>query len=214
MSKNISTILFDLDGTLIDTNALIHASFKHTFDYYGYTFSDEAILQFNGPPLYATFRDINEALAEEMVATYREHNLAHHNDYVKAFPDVVFVLEQLQRHGIKMGIVSAKMRPGVELGIDVTGIHHFFDSIVTVDDVHQPKPHPEPVLKGMKALNGEPESTLMVGDNYHDIESGKNAGVLTAGVSWSLKGEAFLASLEPTYMIKEMSDILKIAGVS
>lgn len=210
----IKTILFDLDGTLIDTNALIQASFKHTFDHYGYTFSDEEILQFNGPPLYHTFRDVNEVLADDMVDTYREHNLAHHNDYVAAFPDVVDVLEKLKQNGIKMGIVSAKMRTGVELGLEVTGILHYFDSIVTMDDVHQPKPHPEPVLKGMKELDGEPGSTLMVGDNYHDIESGKNAGVQTVGVSWSMKGHDYLASLEPTYMIKGMNDLLRIVEVS
>jgi pyrophosphatase PpaX len=210
---SIETILFDLDGTLIDTNELIQESFRHTFDHYGYTFSDEEMLQFNGPPLLHTFSKLNERLAGEMVKTYREHNLEHHNNYVKAFPNVKEVLRVLADHGVRMGIVSAKMRPGVKLGLEVTGIDSFFETIVSVDDVHHPKPHPEPVLKAMKAVDGKPETTLMVGDNYHDIESGKNAGTQTAAVAWSLKGEAFLQSFKPSYIMQDMTDLLEIVGV-
>jgi len=210
---SIETILFDLDGTLIDTNELIHKSFEYTFDQYGYSFSQEEILQFNGPPLIKTFTDINPDLAEDMLETYRKHNLEHHNDYVKLFPNVKETLEILQANGKRLGIVSAKMRSGVVLGLEVTGIKHFFDAIVAIDDVKNPKPHPEPVLKGLKGLSGKPDSSLMVGDNYHDIESGKNAGLKTIAVGWSLKGEEYLQQFNPTYMIKDMRELLPIAGV-
>ncbi len=210
---SIKTILFDLDGTLIDTNELIHNSFEHTFAYYGYSFTREEILQFNGPPLIDTFSDLDPDLAEEMITTYRKHNLEHHNDYVKLFPNVKETLAELHGAGIKMGIVSAKMRPGVELGLEITGIDPFFDSIVTIDDIKNPKPHPEPVLKGLSALDGKPESSIMVGDNYHDIESGKNAGLQTVAVAWSLKGEKYLQQFNPTYTIDDMKDLLKIVGV-
>lgn len=210
---SIETILFDLDGTLIDTNELIHKSFEYTFDQYGYSFSQEEILQFNGPPLIKTFTDINPDLAEDMLETYRKHNLEHHNDYAKLFPNVKETLEILQANGKRLGIVSAKMRSGVVLGLEVTGIKHFFDAIVAIDDVKNPKPHPEPVLKGLKGLSGKPDSSLMVGDNYHDIESGKNAGLKTIAVGWSLKGEEYLQQFNPTYMIKDMRELLPIAGV-
>src|SRR5690625_714201 len=210
---SIETVLFDMDGTLIDTNELIHKSFEYTLGYYGYTFTHEEILQFNGPPLIATFTNLNPDLAEEMVETYREHNLEHHNDYVKLFPNVKETLEILQQQGKKMGIVSAKMRPGVELGLEITGIENFFDTIVSVDDVENPKPHPEPVLKAMKNIGGKLETSIKVGDNYHDIESGKNAGMKTVAVSWSLKGEEYLQKFNPTYMIDDMRDLLPIAGV-
>ena len=209
---SIETILFDLDGTLIDTNELIHQSFEYTFNYYGYSFTREEILQFNGPPLIKTFTEINPDLAEEMIITYRKHNLEHHNDYVKLFPNVKETLKALHDAGKRMGIVSAKMRPGVELGLEVTGIRSFFDTIVAVDDVQNPKPHPEPVLRGAKALAAELKRSLMVGDNYHDIESGKNAGVKTAGVAWSLKGKEYLQKFNPTYMLEDMRDLLPIVG--
>ncbi|MEI3607442.1 pyrophosphatase PpaX [Pseudogracilibacillus sp. SE30717A] len=210
---SIKTILFDLDGTLIDTNELIHNSFEHTFTHYGYSFTREEILQFNGPPLIQTFTDLNPELAEEMITTYRKHNLEHHNDYVQLFPNVKETLATLHQAGIKMGIVSAKMRPGVQLGLKVTGIDSYFDTIVSVDDVQNPKPHPEPVLKGLRNLDGDTESAIMVGDNYHDIESGKNAGLQTVAVAWSLKGKEYLQDFKPTYMIEDMRDLLPIVGV-
>src|SRR5699024_9090036 len=127
--------------------ALIHESFVYTLDHYGLTFTDEEILTFNGPPLIDTFTNINPDLAEEMVETYRVHNLANHDDYVTIFPHVEETLQKLQEQGIKMAVVSAKMRHGVELGLELTNIRQYFDVIVSVDDITHPKPHPEPVLK-------------------------------------------------------------------
>lgn len=214
MSKNIKTILFDLDGTLIDTNALIQASFKHTFDVYGYQFSEEEMMQFNGPPLEKTFTSLNAAAAEEMIQTYRQHNLANHNHYVKLFPGVERTLDQLKERGVAMGIVSTKKRSGVELGLEVTGLTKYFDTIITFDDVDQAKPHPEPVLKAIYELNREKAGTLMIGDNYHDIVSGQNARVQTAGVAWSQKGASFLEAYHPTYMLREMADLLSMTEVA
>src|SRR5699024_66247 len=109
-----------------------------------------------------------------------------------------------------MTVVYAKMRTGVELGLELTGLIDFFQTIVAVDDVSHAKPHPEPVFKGMEALHGKASSTLMVGDNYDDIEAGKNAGVQTAGVNWSVRGAAYLQQFKPTCMIDSMTDLLQL----
>jgi len=210
---SINTVLFDMDGTLIDTNALIHESFVHTFNHYGLSYTDEEILSFNGPPLQETFMNINPELAGEMIDTYRAHNIANHDKYVKVFPTVVETLERLKKRNIKMAVVSAKMRKGVELGLEMTNLRQYFDSIVSVDDVNNPKPHPEPVIKAMEQLGGIKETSLMIGDNSHDIESGNKAGMKTVGVKWSSKGEDFLKQYNPTFMIDEMRDILNIVGV-
>lgn len=210
---HIRTILFDLDGTLINTNELIQKSFKHTFEAFGYQFSDETIRSFNGPPLMETFRKIDPKQAEKMLKTYQEHNHAYHDQYVTAFPNVKDTLIDLEKRNIRLGVVTTKMRKGALMGLRLTGIESFFDTIITLDDVKHPKPHPEPVIKAMNDLQAEAASTLMVGDNYHDIEAGKNAGVSTVGVSWSAKGKAFLLQYNPTYMIDDMKDLLEIVGV-
>lgn len=210
---SIRTILFDLDGTLIDTNELINASFQHTFDHYNLTFTPEEILEFNGPPLIETFQNINPDNADNMIATYRDHNLAAHDSYVTAFPEVVETIEELKKRQIKLGIVTTKMTKSVNMGLTLTGLDRFFDTIITLDDVTYAKPHAEPVLKAMEELEADPATTLMVGDNHHDIESGKNAGVQTAGVAWSRKGKERLLQYNPNYMLEQMTDLLKIAGI-
>lgn len=209
----IKTVLFDFDGTLIDTNDLIYHSFDYTFKKFGYSFTEEEILQFNGPPLRETFSKINPELAEEMIETYREHNAAHHAEYVKLFPNVKETLDILQEKGYDLGVVTAKMREGVEQGMEITGIGSYFDTIITIDDVTNPKPHPEPVLKALEKLNAVPDTAIMIGDNYHDIIAGNKAGTKTAGVSWSVKGKEYLKQFNPTYMLEDMTDLLAIVGV-
>ncbi|WP_373893355.1 pyrophosphatase PpaX [Virgibacillus sp. CBA3643] len=211
---SIRTILFDLDGTLIDTNDLIIASFDHTFKHYNLSFTNEEISEFNGPPLVDTFQKIDPDRAEQMIETYRVHNHANHDNYVTAFPQVVDTIEQLKNNGIKLGVVTTKMTKAVTMGLTLTGLDSFFDSVITLDDVTHLKPHPEPVIKAMEELDADAASTLMVGDNYHDIESGKNAGVKTAGVAWAHKGKKRLLEYNPTYMLEEMRDLLKITADS
>ncbi|MFD1038848.1 pyrophosphatase PpaX [Virgibacillus byunsanensis] len=211
--SSIRTILFDLDGTLIDTNELIIASFVHTFQHYGKEFTREEIIEFNGPPLRETFENTYPDQVEEMIETYREHNLYHHDNYVKLFPNVVETLERLKSENIQLGIVTTKMRKTAEKGLKATGIEHFFDLIIALDDVVHAKPHPEPVLKAMEQFDAHPKTTLMVGDNPHDIKSGINAGVQTAAVAWTFKGKERLQAYNPTYMLNDMEDLLKIVGV-
>lgn len=209
---SINTVLFDLDGTVVDTNELITRSFEYTFEQYGLTFSKEEILSFNGPPLIDTFTKIDPNKAMEMMETYREHNTKYHDKYLTVYPNVKETLEALRARGKKLGIVTAKIRSGAIHSLETARLKSYFDIIVAVDDVTHSKPHPEPVIKAMNELGGVPRSTIMIGDNYHDIEAGKNAGVYTAGVAWSIKGRDFLESLNPTYMIEDMKDILTIVG--
>ncbi|SRR5690554_4543220 len=207
----IKTILFDLDGTLIDTNELIIESFKHTLgQYVDREFSREEIISFIGPPLKDTFEKILPEKIEEMMATYREHNLAHHDAYVEIYDGVFETVKALHEDGYAMAIVTTKLREPAIKGLKLTNLYQFFDVIVGLDDVKHAKPDPEPVLKAMNALGGEPESTIMVGDNMHDVYAGKNAGMKTAGVAWSAKGRDFIASLEPDYILEHMSDLRTI----
>lgn len=214
MNPNIRTVLFDLDGTLINTNELIVESFIHTFKQYGLNYTNEEIITFNGPPLDETFKKIDEDRAEDMIKTYREHNFLYHDQYVTPFPHVVETIKTLSEQGLSLGIVSTKMRSGVDKGLAVTGLTPYFSTIITLDDVTRAKPDPEPVLKGMNELGGTPESTLMIGDNSHDIEAGHRASVLTAGVAWAQRGEEYLKQYNPTYILQDMRDLLDLILVN
>ena len=89
----------------------------------------------------------------------------------------------------------------------------FFDVIITLDEVERAKPDPEPLEKALAALGSTPSEAMMIGDNHHDILGGQNAGTYTCGVSWSLKGRAYLEEYHPDYMLDHMSDLLDILGV-
>ncbi len=210
---SIRTILFDLDGTLIDTNELIIASFVHTIERYGKRpFSREEIIEFIGPPLKDSMQQIDAERVDELIDAYRAHNLSHHDDYVTAYDGVVETIQTLKEQGFRLGIVTTKMRQTVEMGLALTGLDHMFDVVITLDDVTHAKPHPEPIVKALKALGSQASEALMVGDNTHDIEAGQHAGTATAGVAWTVKGREVLDALEPDYMLTNMRDLLKITG--
>ncbi|KXZ17313.1 pyrophosphatase [Bacillus nakamurai] len=212
--KRVNTILFDLDGTLINTNELIIASYLHTLDHYcPGRYQREDVLPFIGPPLYETFSGINAAKCDEMISMYRAFNHDMHDELVTEYETVYETLDELKKAGYKLGIVTTKLRDTVNMGLALTGIGPFFETVVTLDDVKNPKPDPEPVRLALRQLASEPSEAIMVGDNYHDVLAGKNAGTKTAGVAWTIKGAKELAKHEPDYMLEKMSDLLQITGV-
>lgn len=212
---HIDTILFDLDGTLINTNELIIASFLHTLEQHSPgKFKRENVIEFIGPPLVDSFRKVDPERADELVATYRKHNIEHHDALVTEYEGVYETIETLYNEGFKLAVVTTKMRDTALKGLKLKGLDRFFEVVVTLDDVENVKPDPEPLVKAMEQLQSTADTTMMVGDSQHDILGGKNAGVKTAAVAWSIKGEAYLRSYQPDVVLNQMSDLLTIVGVN
>lgn len=213
MNNKINTVLFDLDGTLIDTNELIISSFLHTLEhYYPNRYKREDVLPFLGPTLRETFEPMDPTKVDEMIATYRKYNLAHHDTFVTEFPTVLETVKILKERGYKVGIVTTKLSDVVMKGLKLTKLDSYFDVIVALDHVEKAKPDPEPIFNALKQLGSQPEEAIMVGDNFHDILAGKNAGTKTAGVAWTIKGRDYLEKFDPDYILEEMADLLKILG--
>ncbi len=211
MDKKITTLLFDLDGTLIDTNELIIASFLHTLEhYYPNQYKREDVYAFIGPSLLETFSGLDRERAEEMIEHYREHNHLHHDLLVQEYEGVYETILALKERGYKLGIVTTKMSKAVERGLIKGRLDSLFDVVVTLDDVKKPKPDPEPIELALKLIGSSADETIMVGDNSHDILAGKNAGTKTAGVAWALKGREYLEQYGPDYMLDNMRDLLAI----
>ncbi|UTE77257.1 pyrophosphatase PpaX [Rossellomorea sp. KS-H15a] len=211
--SRITTILFDLDGTLINTNDLIISSFLHTLNhYYPGQYGEEDVHPFMGPPLEESFGGLDPDKMEEMCAHYRAYNHEHHDSLVTEFEGVYETVKTLYDNGYKLAIVSTKVRDVVLKGLDLMNLRPFFDVIITLDEVENAKPHPEPIEKALLALGSSPGEAIMIGDNHHDILAGKNAGVLSAGVAWSAKGREHLTHYEPDFMLENMRDLLAIVG--
>ena len=211
---NIRTILFDLDGTLIDTNELIIQSFLHTLEkYYPGKYKREDVLPFIGPPLYETFNALDPSRVQEMIDTYRAFNHAQHDALIREFETVYETIETLHQNGFRLGVVTTKIHQTAVMGLKKTRLEPFFDCVIGLDDVEHAKPDPEPIYKALDLLQSTPDEALMVGDNYHDILAGKRAGTKTAGVAWTIKGREYLEQYEPDFMLEKMSDLLTIVGV-
>ncbi|MGG4264092.1 pyrophosphatase PpaX [Peribacillus simplex] len=214
MNSNITTLLFDLDGTLINTIELIIDSFTETLEHYcPGQFKREDIIPFIGPTLVDTFSSIDPDRVDEMIAFYREHNWKNHDLLVTQYDGVFETIQTLKQSGYKLAVVTTKKRNVVEKGLRLSKLDQFFEVVVTLDDVEKAKPDPEPLVKALNQLGSVPDEAIMVGDSYHDILGGKNTGTKTAGVAWSIRGREFLESYHPDYMLEQMSDLLNIIEI-
>jgi pyrophosphatase PpaX len=206
----LSTFLFDLDGTLIDSIELILRSYRHTMRLHrGHEPPDDVWMDGLGTPLWVQFRQFTEdpAEIEAMVATYRAYNLAHHDEMVRPYAGVVEAVLALRDQGKTLGLVTSKMRSGAVRGLKVAGLEDAFQVIVGADEVTHPKPHPEPVLVALGRLGAPAAGAVFVGDSRHDVECGRAAGVKTAAVLWGPFDRAHLEDLEPDYWLETPSDL-------
>ncbi|GAX90810.1 pyrophosphatase PpaX [Effusibacillus lacus] len=205
-------ILFDLDGTLIDTNELILQSFEHTLElFFPGRFTRQDVLPYMGEPLVTQFS--RWASAEQvplLVDTYRKFNVENHDRLVTIFPNVLESITELKQQGCKMAVVTSKMRLTAMMGLRLFGLDRFMDTVITIEDTDKHKPDPAPLLLAMDQLEADPGRTLMVGDSPFDILGGQAAGTSTCGVAWSLRGPEGLAPYNPKYLIDDMRELLSI----
>ncbi|MET4561615.1 pyrophosphatase PpaX [Lysinibacillus parviboronicapiens] len=207
----VKALLFDFDGTLLNTNDLIIQTFMHVLEErFPGQYSSKDCLNFIGPSLKQTFSDIAPGEEDAMMAKYRTWNVLHHDELVTDYPDVVATLEHLKSMGIQLAIVSTKRNEMIDRGLGVLGATHLFDVRIGTDDVKNVKPNPEPVLLALERLGVAKEDAIMIGDNSHDIEAGHNAGVKAAGVAWSIRGADYLLQFKPEYMLQAMTDLIDI----
>jgi pyrophosphatase PpaX len=213
----ISAVLFDLDGTLIDSVRLILDSFRHTCLAHGLPVRDEAeCLAGIGIPLRVVFRTWTDDPAEQerLMQTYREYNLEHHDRSVAVYPGAAEMVRLIRGAGLRTGLVTSKNRQGALRGLRLAGIADEIEVVVGADDVENPKPHPEPVLMACRHLEITPERVVYVGDSVHDMESGRAAGARTAAALWGPFVRGDLERAEPDHWLERPEDLLEMLGLA
>lgn len=209
----IKAVLFDLDGTLLDTNELIYNSFCHMFkEVLNLELPKVEITRLYGRPLEKSlvkYTNDREEL-EKMIYEYRLYNANHHDDLCEPFEGVVELLKSLKDKGIKLGIVTSKRKVVAERGMKISGIYEYMDVIISPESTEKHKPEGEPAMKACDILGVKPNESIMVGDSSYDLLCGKNAGCLTCGVEYTALDVQDLLNVEPTYMVKKAIDILDI----
>jgi pyrophosphatase PpaX len=178
-------VLFDLDGTLVDSGAIILASMRHaTKTVLSREISDADLMAaVGGPRLEEQMRVFAPERVDELVRVYREHNEPLH-DVLEPCTGMEAVVLELSREGRRLGVVSAKRRATVELAFAQVPIGHFFEVVVGGDDTERQKPDPAPLLYALDRLGARAEEAAYVGDSPYDMQSARAAGLYAVGVSW------------------------------
>lgn len=208
----LKAILFDLDGTLLNTNNLIFNSFRQAFEelLLDRQLSDEEIIDCIGPTLQQTGQKYYPQNPEQFVDCYRRYYQMNHDEMIEVFPGVIQMLEDLKALGLKLVIVTSKKRDMTIKGLEYMKMYDYFDLIISSDDIHHPKPHPEPIETVLKYYHLNQDECLMVGDNSHDIECANHAGVKSVAVAWAMRGADYLKTYNPTYIINEANELINV----
>jgi pyrophosphatase PpaX len=180
-----NVVLFDLDGTVIDSGAIILASMRHAAkEVLGTEVPDEALMAaVGGPGLEAQMRELAPDRVDELVSVYRAHNEPLHEGLV-CCQGIDDLLVRLNDEGRRLGIVTAKRRVTVELAFAQIPIAHLFETIVGGDETKRHKPDPEPLLLALERMSARPEEAAYVGDAPFDIKAAKAAGLFSVAVTW------------------------------
>ena len=208
-------ILFDLDGTLIDSIALIVNSALYAFEKCGHPApAAEEWLADLGLPLRTMFGRFitDEAKLADLVAGYREYQLENHDRLVRPYAEVASTLTALHDRGYALAVVTSKVELLAHRGLAHVGLDRFFDVVVGLESCTRHKPDPEPVRVALGRLGVEPQAAAFVGDSPHDMAAGRAAGVTTIAALWGPFSRAQLAQSEPDYYIERMGELIPIVG--
>ncbi|MBI4250272.1 HAD-IA family hydrolase [Candidatus Uhrbacteria bacterium] len=214
MEDNPRAFIFDVDGTLIDTEQYIVSAFQHVIAQNNLEYQDSTRLRsLIGMPL----EQIYKLLAGNFHSTDEiEHLCGQHVDFqkekvhlVREYPQVRETLAHLHSRGVPMGIFTSRRSPSVRPTLQQAGIDSFFDVIITGEQVQNGKPHPEGLLKALSQLQVAPSEAFMIGDTDLDIMVGKNASAKTIGVSWGMRGRD-VYNYDADYVIDSMDQLISL----
>jgi pyrophosphatase PpaX len=205
----LPAILFDLDGTLIDTIELILSSARHAFEEWPVRPTDEEWVRGIGTPLVQQLRAYaaNDDQLALLLARYRRYQNEHHDRLTRCYDDVPDVISALADRGHQMAVVTSKASPIAHQSLAFVGLDHFFPVVVGYDDTARHKPDPEPVRVALSRLGVSPDDAVFVGDSPHDILAGNGADVMTIAALWGPFDRETLADARPDHFIECMAEL-------
>ena len=210
-----STILFDLDGTLVDSIELILNSARFAFEKLEREWiSDAEWSKGIGIPLSAMFGKYSrdEAEVRAFIGAYREYQMEHHDRLVRCYDSVIDVVDELASRGHSLGVVTSKSEYLAWRGLALVGLASRMDTIVGIDSSSRHKPDPEPVRIALHRLDAAPGEAVFVGDSVHDMMAGNAAGVTTVAALWGAFSRADMEPGEPNHWLTTISELPSLLG--
>ena len=200
--RGFEPIIFDLDGTVVDTVGLIRASFRHASRVVlGHELPDDVLLANVGEPLMTQMQVLDAARAQELYDAYREHNHRVHDEMIARYDGIEAALGRLKAAQRRLAIVTSKSAETTAMAFRAVGLREYFDTVVTASDTDAHKPSPEPIVLALERLGATPERAVYVGDAPVDVAAGKAAGVTTVAVLWGAFSPAALAAAVPDFTV-------------
>lgn len=207
----VRTVLFDLDGTLIDSRELILSSFRHTMrSHLGRVPPDSAWLETMGTPLLAQLRDFagDGDDVQAMMETYLEHNARVHDRLVCSFEGARATVDRLRERGYRVGLVTSKLRDSARRGLAACDLPvDWFEAVVTASDPVPHKPDPAPVRLALERMEEAPDRAIFVGDTVWDLRAGRAAGVFTAAALWGSFDRGALEAEDPDFVFESPEEL-------
>ncbi|AEG59473.1 HAD family hydrolase [Desulforamulus ruminis] len=204
----IHTVLFDLDGTLIDSLPLIQKTYQKVFDLMQIPWGNAEVMTLIGLPLKEiAVQFAGEDRWEDFLKRYQYHYALEHDEMTRMYPGTLEMLEVLKDKGCSMGIVTSKSRAGALRSTSYLGLDRYMEVIITAEDVTRHKPQPDPVLKALEEMKAQAQTTAYVGDSPFDILAAKQAEVVSIGVTWGMAEGKQLARHEPDHLLEGWEDL-------
>ena len=204
-----SVLLFDLDGTVLDTKDLIIASYHYACDQVlGYRLPDEPLLEMVGVPLpEQMYKLAPEEHAEAMVKAYRQHNAEAHDRYINYFPKTRETLETFAEAGWRMAIVTSKRNESARQGLDSFALAGYFEMIIGFDDTDKHKPDPTPLLLAAERFAVQTADCVYIGDSPYDMQAATAAEIYAVGATWGFFTPERLLEAGAKLLVDKIADL-------
>jgi HAD superfamily hydrolase (TIGR01549 family) len=207
MTKLFDAFIFDIDGTLTSTNQLIFDSFNFIAKkYFNKTFTDEELISMFGPTEDFILK---KWCGENFEEARKEYYTYYSKNHWKAelYPGMKEILDSLKSENYPLGIFTGKGRQASLITLKKIGVEHYFDLIVTGDDVENHKPSPEGIIKFVKTFKLNSDKVLMIGDSAGDVKAAKEAGIKVASVLWDSFTKEKVQTLNSDYYFHSVEEL-------
>jgi pyrophosphatase PpaX len=201
-------VLFDLDGTLLDTLDMILASFRHaTKKVLGEEADEARVRAFIGIPLFDQMKDLDADRADELLVEYRAHNSSIHDDMIKYFEGTHETLDELKARGLRLAVVTSKRNVLAERGLSCFDLLKDFELVVGSDDTTSHKPGPEPLLFAAERLGVPIDACVYVGDSPYDMRAARAAGATAIAALWGMFPRDSLLEAGAQYEVATIAEL-------
>jgi pyrophosphatase PpaX len=208
-ARGFDPVLFDLDGTIVDTVELITESFRHaTRTVLGEILPDEVITAGVGMPLLQQMQALSKDRSQELFDAYRDYNHRRHDELIRRYDGVEEMLLALREAGRRLGVVTSKSADTTAMAFRAVGLEGHFDVVVTAGDTEEHKPAPAPLNLCLERLEAMAAGAIYVGDSPFDIRAGAAAGMATAAVDWGVFSREALLAVSPDYYVHDPAELL------